>query len=102
MSGETYMQVKKQQLELDMEQRTGWKLGKEYVKAVFCHPAYSTYTQSTGSLILSVGCWCFVAKHLFENPSAYASLALTEVSLLCPLAVWKEADPYPLPSRPWS
>ena len=47
MSWETYMQVKKQQLELDMEQRTGWKLGKEYVKAVFCHPAYSTYMQST-------------------------------------------------------
>ena len=52
MSGETYMQVKKQQLELDMEQRTGWKLGKEYVKAVFCHPAYSTYTQSTSCEML--------------------------------------------------
>ena len=46
------MQVKKQQLELDMEQRTGWKLGKEYVKAVFCHPAYSTYTQSTSCEML--------------------------------------------------
>ena len=34
------MQVKKQQLELDMEQRTGSKLGKEYVRAVYCHPAY--------------------------------------------------------------
>ena len=34
------MQVKKQQLELDMEQQTGSKLGKEYVKAVYCHPAY--------------------------------------------------------------
>ena len=41
------MQVKKQQLELDMEQRTGSKLGKEYVKAVYCHPAYLTYMQST-------------------------------------------------------
>ena len=41
------MQVKKQQLEPDMEQQTGSKLGKEYVKAVFCHPAYSTYMQST-------------------------------------------------------
>ena len=40
------MQVKKQQLELDMEQ-TGSKLGKEYVKAVYCHPAYLTYMQST-------------------------------------------------------
>ena len=41
------MQVKKQQLELDMEQQTGSKLGKEYVKAVYCHPTYLTYMQST-------------------------------------------------------
>ena len=41
------MQVKKQQLELDVEQWTGSKLGKEYVKAVYCHPAYLTYMQST-------------------------------------------------------
>ena len=41
------MQVKKQQLELDMEQQTGSKLGKEYTKAVYCHPAYLTYMQST-------------------------------------------------------
>ena len=41
------MQVKKQQLELDMEQETGSKLGKEYVKAVYCHPVYLTYMQST-------------------------------------------------------
>ena len=41
------MQVRKQQLELDMEQQTGSKLGKENVKAVFCHPAYLTYMQST-------------------------------------------------------
>ena len=41
------MQVKKQHLELDMEQQTGFKLGKEYVKAVYCHLAYLTYTQST-------------------------------------------------------
>ena len=40
------MQVKKQQLELDMEQRTGSKLGKEYIKGVYCHPAYLTYMQS--------------------------------------------------------
>ena len=38
------MQVRKQQLELDIEQMTGSKLGKEYVKAVCCHPAYLTYT----------------------------------------------------------
>ena len=41
------MQVKKQQLELDMEQWTGSKLGKEDLKAVYCHPAYLTYMQST-------------------------------------------------------
>ena len=40
-------QVKKQQLELDMEQQTGSKLGKEYIKAVYCHPANLTYMQST-------------------------------------------------------
>ena len=42
-SWETCMQVKKQQLKLDMEQQTGSKLGKEYIKAVYCHPAYLTY-----------------------------------------------------------
>ena len=42
-SWEICMQVKKQQLELDMEQQTGSRLGKEYVKAVYCHPAYLTY-----------------------------------------------------------
>ena len=41
------MQVKKQYLELDMEQQTGSKLGKEYVKAVYCHLSYLTYLQST-------------------------------------------------------
>ena len=46
------MQVRKPQLELDMEQQTGSKLGKEYVKAVYCHPAYLTYKQST-----SGKCW---------------------------------------------
>ena len=37
------IQVRKQQLEQDMEQQTGSKLGKDYVKAVYCHPAYLTY-----------------------------------------------------------
>ena len=41
------MQVKKQQLELDMEQQTNFKLEKEYVKAVYCHPTYLTSMQST-------------------------------------------------------
>ena len=43
---EIYMQVKKQQLELDMGQQTGSKSGKEYIKAVYCHPAYLIYMQS--------------------------------------------------------
>ena len=46
------MQIKKKQLELDMEQWTGSKLGKEYVKAVFCHPSYLTYVQSTSCEML--------------------------------------------------
>ena len=41
------MQVKKQQLEPAMEQQTGSTLGKEYIKAVYCHPAYLTYMEST-------------------------------------------------------
>ena len=40
------MQVRKQQLELDMEQQTGSKLGNEYIKAVYCYPVYLTYIQS--------------------------------------------------------
>ena len=46
-SWEICMQVKKQHLEHDMEQQTGSKSGKEYVKAVYCQPAYLTYVQST-------------------------------------------------------
>ena len=41
------MKVKKQQLESDMEQQTGSKLGEEYVKAIYCYPDYLTYMQST-------------------------------------------------------
>ena len=46
------MQFKKQQLEPDMEQQTGSKLGKEYVKAVYCHPVYLTCMQSTSCKML--------------------------------------------------
>ena len=54
VSWETCMQVRKQQLELDTEQQTSSKLGKEYVKAVYCHPAYHYYVtlQSTSCEIL--------------------------------------------------
>ena len=46
------MQVRKQQLELDMDQQTGSMLGKKYIKAVYCHHAYLTYMQSTSGEIL--------------------------------------------------
>ena len=55
------MQVKKQPLELDMEEQTGSKLGKEYVKAVYCHSAYLTYIQSTSCEMLG---WM---KHKLES-----------------------------------
>ena len=55
------MKVKKQQLELDMEQQTDSKLGKEYFKAVYCHPAYLTYMQSTSYNMLG---WM---KHKLES-----------------------------------
>ena len=55
------MQVKKQELELDMKQWTGSKLGKEYVKAVYCHPANLTYMQSTSCEMLG---WM---KHKLES-----------------------------------
>ena len=55
------MQVRKQQLELGMEQRTGPKWEKEYVKGVYCHPAYLTYMQSTSCEMLG---WM---KHKLES-----------------------------------
>ena len=54
------MHVRKQQLELDIEQQTGSKLGKEYIKAIYCHPAYLTYMQNTSWEML--GC----VKHMLE------------------------------------
>ena len=55
------MQVKKQQLELDTEEQTDSKSGKEYVKAVYCHPAYLTHMQSTSWEMLD---WM---KHKLES-----------------------------------
>ena len=55
------MQVNKQQLELDMKQQTGSKMGKEYIKAVYSHPAYLTYMQSTSWEMLD---WM---KHKLES-----------------------------------
>ena len=55
------MQVKKQQLDLDMEQQTSSKLENEYIKTVYCHPAYLTYLQSTSCEMLG---WM---KHKLES-----------------------------------
>ena len=60
-SWEICMQVKKQQLELNMEQQTGFKSRKEYVKAIYCHPAYLTYMQNTSCEMLG---WM---KHKLES-----------------------------------
>ena len=60
-SWETYMQVRKQQLELDREQQIGSQSGKEYIKAVYCHPAYLTYVQCTSCEMLG---WM---KHKLES-----------------------------------
>ena len=65
-SWETCMQVKKQQLKQDMEQQTGSNLGKEYVKAIYCYPAYLTYMQSTSWEMLG---W---RKHLGWNQDCQA------------------------------
>ena len=65
------MQVKKQKLEPDMEQQTGSKLGKEYIKAIYCHPVYLTYMQSTSCEMLG---WM---KHKLES-------RLPGERLLCP------------------
>ena len=50
------MQAKKQQLEKDMEKWTGSKLGKEYIKAVYCHPAYLTYMQKNEEELMLLNC----------------------------------------------
>ena len=55
------MQVRKQQLKLDMEQQTGSKSGKEYIKAVYCYPAHLTHMQSTSCKMLGCG------KHKLES-----------------------------------
>ena len=60
-SQEICMQVKKQQLKLDMKQQTGSKSGQEYIKTVYCHPAYLNYMQSTSCKMLD---WM---KHKLES-----------------------------------
>ena len=74
-SWETCMQVKKQQLELNMEQWTGSKLGKEYIKAIYYHPAYLTYMQSASREIL--GCMnCKLDVQLLEEISTISDMQM--------------------------
>ena len=77
------MQVKKQQLELDMEQQTVSKLGKEYVKTVYSHPAYLTYMQSTSREILG---WM---KHKLESRRP-GEMSITSDTQMTPF-LWKKA-----------
>ena len=77
------MQVKKQQLEPDMEQRTDLKLGKEYGKAVYCHPAYLTYMQSTSRKMPG---WI---KHKLESRLPGETLITSDMQVTLPL--WQKA-----------
>ena len=77
------MQVKKQQLELDMEQQTGSKSGKEYIKAVYCHPAYLTYMLSISCEILG---WM---KHKLESRLP-AEISITSDMQMTP-PFWQKA-----------
>ena len=78
------MQVKKEQLEPDMEQQTGLKLGKEYVKAVYCHPAYLIYMQSTSCEMLG---WM---KHKLESRLPGEISIISDVQMTPPL--WQKAN----------
>ena len=77
------MQVKKQQLDLDMEQQTGSKQEKEYVKAVYCHPAYLTYMHSTSWEMLG---WM---KHKLELRLPGEILITSDMQMTPPL--WQKA-----------
>ena len=77
------MQVKKQQLELDMGQRTGSKSEKEYIKAKYCHPAYLTYMQSTSWETLG---W---KKHKLESRLPGEISIASDMQMTPPL--WQEA-----------
>ena len=82
-SWEIYMQVKKQQLELDMEQQTGSRSGKEYIKAVYCYPAYLTYMQSTSCEMPGL------MKHKLESRLLEEILITSDMQMTPPL--WQKA-----------
>ena len=75
------MQVKKPQLEPDMEQQTGSKLGKEYVKAVYCYPAYLAYAE----YIMRNACWM---KHKLESRLSGEISITSDIQMTPPL--WQE------------
>ena len=77
------MQVRKEQLELDMEQQTGSKSGKEYSKAVYCHPAYLTYMQSASCEMLD---WM---KHKLESRLVGEISITSDMQITPPL--WQKA-----------
>ena len=77
------MQVRKQQLELDIEQQTGSKLGMEYIKAVYCHPPYLTYIQGT---LCKMPAWM---KHKLES-RLLGEISLTSDMQMTP-PLWQEA-----------
>ena len=77
------MQVKKEQLEWDIEQQTGSKLGKEYVKAIYCHPAYLTSMQSTSCEMLD---WM---KHKLESRLLGEISITSDMQMAQPL--WQKA-----------
>ena len=83
-SWEIWMQIKNQQLVLDMEQQTGSKPGKEYVKAVYCHPAYLTDVQSTSWETLG---WI---KHKLE-PKLPGEISITSDMQMTPY-LWQKAN----------
>ena len=80
---EIFIQVKKQQLELEMEQWTGSKLEKEYVKAVYCHPAYLTYMHSTSCEIPGL------LKHMLESRLPEEISIPLDIEMTLPL--WQKA-----------
>ena len=78
------MQVKKQQLELDIEKWTGSKLEKEYIKPVYCHPAYLTYMQGTSYKMLG---WM---KRKLESRLQKEISITSEMHMIPPL--WQKAN----------
>ena len=77
------MQVRKQQLELDVELQTGSKLGKQYVKAIYCHPACLTYMHSTSGEMLDL------MKHKLESRLLGEISITSDMQMTPPL--WKKA-----------